>query len=57
VTRGRLLNTNLVNTAAANNGNNNNNNRDIKSIRIRWAGARSTYGESRGVYRVLVAKL
>jgi hypothetical protein len=31
--------------------------RVIKSRRIRSAGACSTYGESRGLYRVLVAKL
>ena len=28
----------------------------IKSRRMRWAGARSVYGEGRGVYRVLVGK-
>jgi hypothetical protein len=31
--------------------------RVIKSRGIRWAGACSTYGESRGLYGVLVAKL
>jgi hypothetical protein len=29
----------------------------IRSRGIRWAGACSTYGKSRGLYRVLVAKL
>jgi hypothetical protein len=31
--------------------------RVIRSRGIRWAGACSTYGKSRGLYRVLVAKL
>ena len=29
----------------------------MKSRKIRWAGACSAYGESRGLYRVLVSKL